>query len=159
RNSVLSALSHDLRTPLTALVGLSETLAHALAREPGSEGAEAKAVAIRDQARRMAQLVDNLLEMARLEAGRAEVRKDWQSSEELIAGPLAAPEPALVGRPVEVALPPDMPLVNCDGALIERVFVNLLENATKYTPPASPIRIAAKVAGPMIEIAVEDRGP
>jgi two-component system sensor histidine kinase KdpD len=159
RNSVLAALSHDLRTPLTALVGLSETLAHELAREPGSAGPRAKAVAIRDQALRMAQLVDNLLEMARLEAGRAEVRKDWQSLEELIGSALAALEPALAGRPVEVALPPDMPLVNCDGALIERVFVNLLENATKYTPPGSPIRIEARVAGPMIEIAVEDRGP
>jgi len=159
RNSVLSALSHDLRTPLTALVGLSETLAQELAREPRLGTGEAKAAAIRDQARRMAQLVDNLLEMARLEAGRAEVRKDWQSLEELVGSALAALEPALPGRPVEVALPSDLPLVNCDGALIERVFVNLLENATKYTPPGSPIRIEAKVAGPMIEIAIEDRGP
>ena len=159
RNSVLQALSHDLRTPLTALVGLSETLAQELTREPRPFGSDAKALAIRDQARRTAQLVDNLLEMARLEAGRTDVRRDWQSLEELVGSSLAALEPALAGRPVEVALPADLPLVNCDGALIERVLVNLLENATKYTPPGSPIRVAARAADGAIEVAVEDRGP
>jgi len=159
RNSVLAALSHDLRTPLTALVGLSETLAQELSREPRPAGSETKALAIRDQARRTAQLVDNLLEMARLEAGRTDVRRDWQSLEELVGSSLAALEPALAGRPVEVALPADLPLVNCDGALIERVLVNLLENATKYTPPGSPIRVAARAADGAIEVAVEDRGP
>ncbi len=159
RNSVLAALSHDLRTPLTALVGLSETLAQELAREPRPPGSDAKALAIRDQARRTAQLVDNLLEMARLEAGRTDVRRDWQSLEELVGSSLAALEPALAGRQVDVALPPDLPLVNCDGALIERVLVNLLENATKYTPPGSPIRVAARATDDTIEVAVEDRGP
>jgi two-component system sensor histidine kinase KdpD len=159
RNSVLAALSHDLRTPLTALVGLSETLGQDLAREPRPTGVEAKALAIRDQARRTAQLVDNLLEMARLEAGRADVRRDWQSLEELVGSSLAALEPALAGRQVEVALPTELPLVNCDGALIERVLVNLIENATKYTPPGSPIRVAARAADGAIEVAVEDRGP
>ncbi|HYR00584.1 MAG TPA: DUF4118 domain-containing protein, partial [Casimicrobiaceae bacterium] len=159
RNSVLSALSHDLRTPLTALVGLSETLAQELAREPRPAGSEAKALAIRDQARRTAQLVDNLLEMARLEAGRTDVRRDWQSLEELVGSSLAALEPALADRLVEVALPPDLPLVNCDGALIERVLVNLLENATKYTPAGSPIRVAARALDGTIEVALEDRGP
>ena len=157
RNSVLSALSHDLRTPLTALVGLSETLALDLAR--GGEGGEAKALAIRDQARRTARLVDNLLEMARLEAGRVDVRKDWQSLEELVGSALGALEQPLAGRPVEVALPADLPLVSCDGVLIERVLVNLVENATKYTPPGTPIRIVARAAGGVIEVAVEDRGP
>ncbi|MEO8674520.1 MAG: two-component system sensor histidine kinase KdpD [Casimicrobiaceae bacterium] len=158
RNSVLSALSHDLRTPLTALVGLSETLARELARGD-TGGGEAKALAIRDQARRTARLVDNLLEMARLEAGRVDVRKDWQSLEELVGSALAALESSLVGRPVEVALPADLPLVSCDGVLIERVFVNLIENATKYTPPGTPIRIAARAADGEFEVAIEDRGP
>ena len=158
RNSVLSALSHDLRTPLTALVGLSETLAHELARGDAG-GGEAKALAIRDQARRTARLVDNLLEMARLEAGRVDVRKDWQSLEELVGSALAALETSLVGRAVEVALPADLPLVSCDGALIERVFVNLIENATKYTPPGTPIRIAARADRGEFEVAIEDRGP
>jgi two-component system sensor histidine kinase KdpD len=159
RNSVLAALSHDLRTPLTALVGLSETLAQELARNGGAAGGEAKAFAIRDQARRTARLVDNLLEMARLEAGRIDLRRDWQSLEELAGSALATLEPALADRPVEVALPADLPLVSCDGALIERVLYNLLENATKYTPPGTPIRISARAAEGAVEIAVEDRGP
>jgi two-component system sensor histidine kinase KdpD len=159
RNSVLAALSHDLRTPLTALVGLSETLAQEIARNGTAAGAEANALAIRDQARRTALVVDNLLEMARLEAGRVNVRKDWQSLEELAGSALAALEPALAGRSVEVALPADLPLVSCDGVLIERVLYNLIENATKYTPPGTPIRIAARAADGMVEVAVEDRGP
>jgi two-component system sensor histidine kinase KdpD len=157
RNSVLSALSHDLRTPLTALVGLSETLAMDLAR--GGQGSETKALAIRDQARRTARLVDNLLEMARLEAGRVDLRKDWQSLEELVGSALGALEPSLAGRPVEVALPADLPLVSCDGVLIERVLVNLIENAAKYTPPGTPICIAARAADGAVEVAIEDRGP
>ena len=157
RNSVLSALSHDLRTPLTALVGLSETLAQELARK--DEGGEAKALAIRDQARRTARLVDNLLEMARLEAGRVDVRKDWQSLEELVGSALGGLEPALAGRPVEVDLPADLPLVSCDGVLIERVLVNLIENATKYTPSGTPVRIVARADTGVIEVAIEDRGP
>lgn len=158
RNSVLAALSHDLRTPLTALIGLSETLARELAREPRPQDGEAKALAIRDQARRTAQLVDNLLQMARLEAGRVSVRRDWQSIEELAGSALADLEASLAGRPVDVDVAPDL-LISCDGALIERVLFNLVENATKYTPAATPIRLSARRAEGSIEIAVEDRGP
>jgi two-component system sensor histidine kinase KdpD len=159
RNSVLSALSHDLRTPLTALVGLSETLARELARDPAPRDGESKALAIRDQARRTALLVGNLLEMARLEAGRVNIRRDWQSIEELVGSALAGLEPSLADRPLDVDLPADLPLVACDGALIERVLFNLVENATKYTPPGTPIRVSARRADDVVEIAVEDRGP
>ena len=155
RNSVLSAISHDIRTPLTVLIGLSETLTHKVARGE----AEADALAVRDQARRTAQLVDKLLDMARLEAGHVQLRKNWQSLEELIGSSLATLETPAAGRPVDVAVARDLPLVYCDGALIERVLVNLLENAIKYTPPAAEIRIGARRAGDAFEIAVEDRGP
>src|SRR5690242_11645718 len=113
RNSVLAALSHDLRTPLTALVGLSETLAQELARNPGAAGGDAKALAIRDQARRTAKLVENLLEMARLQAGRIDVQRDWQSIEELVGAALASLETTLKGRTIDVAIPADLPLVAC----------------------------------------------
>ena len=159
RNSVLAALSHDLRTPLTALVGLSETLANELARDQRPVDGESKALAIRNQARRTAQLVDNLLEMARLEVGRTILRKDWQSLEELVGTALAALEPVLTGREVVVGLPADLPLVRCDGVLIERVLFNLIENATKFTPSGTPIRIAARRSDDTIEVTVEDRGP
>ncbi|HYL19494.1 MAG TPA: ATP-binding protein, partial [Burkholderiales bacterium] len=159
RNSLLAALSHDLRTPLTALVGLSETLAHEIARGGDTAAGAAKALAIREQARRTAKLVDNLLEMARLEAGRVDIRRDWQSMEELIGSALGALDSALGGRSIDVDLPADFPLVACDGSLIERVLVNLIENANKYTPAGSPIRIAGRHANGVVEMAVEDRGP
>ena len=158
RNSLLAALSHDLRTPLTALVGLSETLARELA-EDASEGPSSTALAIRDQARRTAQLVDNLLEMAKLEAGSISLRRDWQSLQELAGSAIHALGPALRDRPLDVEIGDDVPLVSCDAVLIERVFVNLLENAAKYTPPGSPLRISARRTGKFVEVAVEDRGP
>ena len=155
RNSVLSALSHDLRTPLTSLVGLADRLSQELADDPAAH----QAVAIRDQARRMAQLVNQLLEMARLETRRIELRKDWQSLEELAGAALAELDSPLGARDVEIALDRDLPLVHCDGVLITRVLVNLLENAAKYTPPESPIRMAGRLADGFVEVAVEDRGP
>jgi two-component system, OmpR family, sensor histidine kinase KdpD len=158
RNSVLSALSHDLRTPLTALIGLSETLANELARKPQTADGAGQALAIRDQARRTAQLVDNLLEMARLEVGRVNIRRDWQSIEELVGAALAELGPALEGRQVQVDVPPDL-LVACDGALITRVLFNLVENATKYTPPGTPVDVKAYRTNTAVEVAVEDRGP
>ncbi|MGA8031825.1 MAG: two-component system sensor histidine kinase KdpD [Casimicrobiaceae bacterium] len=155
RNSVLAALSHDLRTPLTSLVGLSD----ALAREIQGGAGAANALALRDQAKRTAQLVDKLLEMARLQAGRVELHQDWQSLEELVGSALQALAGPLAGRPIELSLPEDLPLVRCDGVLIERVLVNLVENAAKYAPAETPIRIAAHKTSAVINVLVEDRGP
>jgi two-component system sensor histidine kinase KdpD len=152
---VLSALSHDLRTPLTSLVGLADRLAQQLASDPAS----AQAAAIRDQARRTARLVDQLLEMARLETRRTDLHKDWQSLEELIGAALAELDPQLRDRDVVVALDADLPLVHSDGVLITRVLVNLLENSVKYTAPQSPIRIGGRLVNGFVEVAVEDRGP
>lgn len=157
RNSLLAALSHDLRTPLTALVGLAETLSlDMLAAESGH--AE-KADAIREQALRTSHMVNNLLEMARLQSGEVKPRKDWQSLEEISGSALKTLEAALVDRPLKLDIPAGLPLVKCDAVLMERVFVNLLENATKYTPPGTAIGVtAAKVDG-MMRIEVWDEGP
>ncbi|MGC1816718.1 MAG: ATP-binding protein, partial [Casimicrobiaceae bacterium] len=136
-------------------VGLSDALAREVA---GGVGA-ANALALRDQAKRTAQLVDKLLEMARLQAGRVELHLDWQSLEELLGSALQALAAPLAGRPIELSLPEDLPLVRCDGVLIERVLVNLLENAAKHTPAGTPIRIAAVTAADVVQVTVEDRGP
>ena len=157
RNSLLAALSHDLRTPLTALIGMSETLALALARQDSA--LQTDAVAITTHALRITQLVSNLLDMARLQSGTVTLKRDWQSLEELAGSAIRSIASALKAHPVRVELPVDLPLLYGDGVLLERVLVNLFENAAKYTPPGTPITLSAKLIGEKICVAVADNGP
>src|SRR6185437_4316313 len=132
RNSLLSAISHDLRTPLTALRGLAESLA--LTQPPLSAAQREVSQAIADEAQRMGVLVDNLLDMARIQSGDVKLRLAWIPIEEVIGSALKSAESVLAAHPIEVALAPGLPLVQLDATLIERVLYNLLENAGKYTP-------------------------
>jgi two-component system, OmpR family, sensor histidine kinase KdpD len=157
RNSLLSAISHDLRTPLASLVGLADTLA--LTAPPPTREQDEIVRAIRESALRMNSLVNNLLDMARLEAGAVKLNRQWQPLEEVVGSALAACAPALAGHPVSVQLADDLPLVEIDALLIERVLVNLLENAAKYTPPGTPVTVRASVDGGALSLVVEDRGP
>ena len=157
RNSLLAALSHDLRTPLTALVGMSETLTSVLGREGSSH--QASAQAINAHALRIAQLVSDLLDMARLQAGAVTLRHDWQSLEELTGSAIRSLQPALAAHPVQVLLPDDFALLYGDGVLLERVLANLFENAAKYTPPGSTITLSARRDGAWIVVEVSDDGP
>ncbi len=157
RNSLLSAISHDLRTPLAALVGQADALALG---SPEAEPQQREIVAsIRQSALRMNALVDNLLDMARLQAGAVQLNRAWQPLEEVVGSALAACAPALAGRPISVALADDLPLLDLDAVLFERVFVNLLENAAKYTPAGSAIEIGARAEGERVIVTVDDHGP
>ena len=157
RNSLLSALSHDLRTPLAGLLGLAESLELTKPELAGPQRETARAIA--EQARRMTALVNNLLDMARIQGGEVKLRREWQSVEEVVGSALRAAQPALTRHRVEVALPRDLPLVEFDATLIERVLYNLLENAGKYTPEATVIRIAAQVSEGQLLVTVSDNGP
>ncbi len=157
RNSLLAALSHDLRTPMTALMSLVETLALELIAEQSPHHGSLDA--IRQQAVRIALLAENLLEMAQLQVGGVQLRKDWQSLEELIGSATRMLEQPLRDHPLQLALDPDLPLINCDPVLIERVLVNLLENAAKYTQPGTVIGVAAIVASDQLRVEVWDEGP
>ena len=157
RNSLLAALSHDLRTPLTVLVGLAESLT--LTKPPLSGAQLETAAAIQDEARRMSTLVSNLLDMARIESGEVRLNLQWQPLEEVVGSALNATRGMLQRHLVEVHLPRDLPLVHIDALLIERVLVNLLENASKYTPPGSTIRLAAEVVADQLSVSVSDNGP
>ena len=155
RTALLAAISHDVRTPLTALIGLAEAL-HASTPALSPEQLE-MTQALTQQARQLHTLVSNLLEMARLQSGAVHLRSDWQSVEEVVGTAIRQAQSALAGQPVQVRLPPDLPLVEFDATLIERVLVNLLENAAKYGQP--PIEIHARVSSDSLWLAVRDHGP
>ncbi|MBI5721474.1 MAG: DUF4118 domain-containing protein [Burkholderiales bacterium] len=157
RNSLLSAISHDLRTPLASLVGLADALRLTSPRLSPQQAEFAGAM--KDSALRMNTLVNNLLDMARLEAGAVQINRQWQPLEEVVGAALAANAPALAGRPVQVQLPDDLPLLHLDAVLIDRVLANLLENAAKFTPPGTPIFVRASARSDSVDLIVEDRGP
>jgi two-component system sensor histidine kinase KdpD len=156
RTALLSAVSHDLRTPLTVLVGLADALT--LTKPSLPAPALESALAIRDQALRLSGLVHNLLDMARLHTGKIVLNREWQPLEEVVGSSLKAMAGVLAGREVHVELAPDLPPLEFDAVLLERVFCNLLENAAKYAPRGT-ILITAHVAGEVVEIAVVDAGP
>ncbi len=157
RSSILSALSHDLRTPLTVLVGLADSLS--LAKPALSAAALEISQSIRDQATRLANLVGNLLDMARLNAGNITLRREWQPLDDVIGASIKLLGSALSEHPVNVTLADDLPLLEFDAVLIERVFCNLLENAAKYAPAHSPVAIAARTENTCVTVTVSDSGP
>jgi two-component system, OmpR family, sensor histidine kinase KdpD len=157
RNSLLAALSHDLRTPLTVLVGLAESLA-LTAPKLSSQQLET-AQAIQDEARRMSTMVSNLLDMARIESGEVKLNLQWQPLEEVVGAALEATRAMLQRHSLVVQLPRDLPLIKFDAVLIERVLVNLLENVSKYTPPGSTVTLSAQVSGDELSVSVADNGP
>jgi two-component system sensor histidine kinase KdpD len=112
-----------------------------------------------DESRRLARLVDNLLDMARLDSGSVVLNRQWQVFEEIVGLALGAVKRELSNRHVRVDIPNDFPLINVDGFLLEQVLVNLLENAIRYTPAASQIELSARIAGKHVEIRVADNGP
>ncbi|RIQ17395.1 DUF4118 domain-containing protein [Bordetella avium] len=155
RNSLLAAVSHDLRTPLTGLIGMTETLA----RSATDAAVQEQANAIRDQARRMHRMVVNLLDMARLQSQGTPLKREWQSVEELAGAALANMRETLRGHQVRVLPLSELPLVECDGMLIERVFCNLLENAAKYSPEGGTITLEGRVSDDALQVSVSDQGP
>ena len=156
RSALLSAVSHDLRTPLTVLVGMADALT--LARPALPAAALESAAAIREHALRLSELVHKLLDMARLQTGKVVLNKEWQPLEEVVGSSLKAMAGLLAGREVRVELTPDLPPLEFDAVLLERVFCNLLENAAKYAPQGA-IVVAAHVTGDTIEVSVADSGP
>lgn len=157
RNTLLSSVSHDLRTPLAAITGAASALLQPTPLETAVERGLKEA--IYDEADRLSRLVTNLLDMTRLESGSLRLSTDWQSLEELVGSALARLDRSRKGRVVEVSIPADLPLVPVDAVLMEQVLVNLLDNAFKYTESDSPLRIAAGVSGRTVTVEVADEGP
>ncbi|MBK8727467.1 MAG: sensor histidine kinase KdpD [Holophagaceae bacterium] len=158
RNTLLSSVSHDLRTPLGAITGAASTLLEQGEAIPEATQRELFR-SIQDEAQRMHRLVTNLLDITRLESGAVVVRKAWTPLEEVVGLALNRTEQSLAGRPVKVELPPDLPLVPLDEVLLSQVLVNLLENAGKHTPPGTPVEVRAWSTGAAVTLVVADGGP
>lgn len=157
RNTLLAALSHDLRTPLASLVGLAESMRLTQPALTLQQSEIADAIAV--SARRMSAMANNLLDMARLQSGAVRLDLQWQPLEEVVGTALAATTTALARHRVAVALPDDLPWVRIDAVLMERVLVNLLENAAKFTPAGTLIEIRGAAAADTVELRVQDQGP
>ncbi len=158
RNSLLSSISHDLRTPLATIVGSASTMAESSDSLQTADRQELSR-AIYDEALRMSNLVNNILDMARLDAGAVELNRQWHTLEEIVGTVLNRLQARLDARPVQVKLPTTLPLIHVDGVMIEQVLANLLENAVRYSPEGSGIEIAAELSPFTITVSVADRGP
>jgi two-component system sensor histidine kinase KdpD len=157
RATILSALSHDLRTPLTVIMGLAESLS--LGDVPLSEPALSASRDIYSSAVRLKVMVNNLLDIVRLDHGRIALSLEWNSLEEVLGGSIQYLGQSLAGHKVRVDIAPDVPLVEMDAILMERVFSNLLENAAKFSPPGSTIDVQAHRFDASVRIQVRDQGP
>jgi two-component system sensor histidine kinase KdpD len=158
RNSLLSSVSHDLRTPLTTITGAVSTVLDDASQLDESSRRELLE-SVREEAEALNRLVQNLLEMTRLQSGAMELKKEWHALDDIIGAALRRLRKRLGSRPVTTRVPPDLPSVLIDDVLIEQVLVNLLDNAVKYTPPGSPITIMATASDRTVTVEVADRGP
>ena len=157
RNALLSALSHDLRTPLTVLFGQAEMLMLDLAGENSKFAPQASQ--IREQTLSTIRLVSNMLDMARIQSGGLNLQQEWLSLEEIVGSALTQLSSLLPHDNVQLALPERLVWLHGDSTLLERVFINLLENSVKYAGPQTPRGIRATEQGGRLEIEVWDSGP
>ena len=158
RNALLASISHDLRTPLAVISGASSSLVE---KGPSLTEQDRAALArsIFEQSQQMGDLVANVLQMTRLEGGTIALNRDWHSLSELVGSVLGRLREPLAAHPVKVELPAGLPLVRVDAMLVEQVLANLLENASRYTPPGTPITLSAQMAEHEVTVSVEDSGP
>ncbi len=152
KTAVLRAVSHDLRSPLTAIIATNEALGSS---SLGADERSELAAASTTEAERLARLVDKLLDLSRLQSGRAEPRRDWVSLDELLGTAVDARADA--GR-FAVSIDRDPPLVRADAAQLDRAVANLLENAARYSGDL-PVSVRARAVGHRILVRIVDRGP
>ncbi len=157
RSSLLSGVSHDLRTPLAAIAGASSGL---LENDSFDEPTRRQLLeTIADEANRLTRLLENILQMSRLELGGTTARMQWNILEEIVGSAVVRTRPDLKDKRVSVSMPADLPLIFVDGLLLEQLFVNLLENAARHTPPEAAVSITARPATGWVEVTVADEGP
>lgn len=153
RNVLLNSVSHDLRTPLTAIAGAASTL------KAGKGESKELAETIVDQAERLNRHVQNLLDMTRLESATVKPQFEWHAVEELVGSSIQQSQPMTVGHEIKTFIPPGMALVKVDGLLVEKALVNLLENAGRHSPRGTEIEIRVSRPQDKLRFQIADRGP
>lgn len=158
RSTLLSSISHDLRTPLASIVGAATALQQGNGLlAPAARGELLQTIA--EESEHLDAIVRNVLALTQLESVMAPLKTELQSVEELVAAAVDRLGPRLDGRALDIAIPEDLPLVPCDPILIGLVVTNFLENALRHTPPASRLEIAALDDGVAVRVELRDRGP
>ena len=151
KTAILHAISHDLRSPLTAITTAGSTLALGVSDAERAELIEV----IETESARLAKLVDDLLDLSRIESGAVAPQADWCDLHDVVASAAAH---AGQEHPIEFRLPVELPLVRADAAQLERVFSNLIENAVKFSPPGAPVQITGGASAGRVAVRVADRG-
>jgi len=157
RNAILSSVSHDLRTPLATITGAASSLLDERSPLNASDRLELSQSIYRE-ANRLDRLLKNLLDMMRIEAGAVQLNKEWHPLDEIVGAALSRLDERLRNVTVRTTFPPDLPMVQIDGVLMEQVVINLLENAAKYAPPGSVVEVSASAGNKEVVVEVADRG-
>jgi two-component system sensor histidine kinase KdpD len=158
RSAMLSAISHDLKTPLASILGAATSLGSYNSYFEQQQREDLVAT-IREEAERMSCFVANLLDITRVESGALEVRSEATDIEEVIGVAARRARRVLRGHRLNLRVAPDLPMLALDGVLLEQSLFNLLDNAAKYSPPQSTITVEAKGVGDRVMIKVMDEGP
>ena len=158
RNTLLASISHDLRTPLSAIAGAGSMVADEGFPLDGRRRSTLGRLIV-DKARDMTELLCNVLDLLRYESDDAELKREWHAVAELVGVALAQHEGRLTNWRVFVSVPSDLPMVLVDESMIVRTLGNLIDNCTKHTPPDTSITIEARVRAGVVAISVEDDGP
>jgi len=155
--ALLNSISHELRTPIATIAGAASSLVDAQTSSNGDARAELTRD-IQDAAARLNRLVENLLDMSRLDSGRLKLKLDWCDVGEVIGVAVKRLEKCLSERPLSIQYAPDLPLAQMDFVLMEQVIVNLLDNICNYTPPATAVEIRAEIDKKSLAITITDSG-
>jgi two-component system sensor histidine kinase KdpD len=155
KSSLLSSVSHELRTPLTSIKSMLFSLRH---DGPLSRVSAEVVASIEEQVDYLNRLVGNLLDMSRLDSGMLRPHREWNILEDLIEGAIRRLGPFIKDRPIDIQLAPNLPPISVDAVQIQQVLVNLLENAVKFSPRGSSIRVAASVRDRALEVSVANTG-
>ena len=155
KTAVLHAVSHDLRSPLTAITTAADGLRQGALSDADREDLLS---VIDSESQRLTRMVGDLLDLSRIQAGAVNPRPDWCDVRDVVSGAVSQVRAERGEHPVRIELPDELPLVQADAAQLERVFANLIDNAVRHSPPSVPVRISGGAGGGRVTVRVIDRG-